>query len=247
MKRAMKLLARFYPSGWRKRYGAEFDALLDDTTPSAHHTFDVLRGALKMQMIIWSFGRITFACSLTGMLVAAALSFALPSHYLSQATLTVTPADESTRGLANNAMEGSIFNRQVLASLIQDHNLYPRERARMPLDDVIDKMKRSIQAISVLPASPENRGTLTFAIQFDYPDPHVAQRIDEELLTRLIEANLHAQPDSHTTFYVPAPPSLPVWPAAPSRTRFAAIGLCAGLFAGLALVGVIKSRSSTTA
>jgi hypothetical protein len=90
-------------------------------------------------------------------------------------------------------------------------------------------------------------GTLYGAVTrlVDYPDRYVAQQINEELLTRLIEGNLHAQPDSHWTFYVPANPSLPAWPAPPNRTRFAAVGLFAGLLAGLTLAGVTKSRSST--
>jgi len=50
MKRAMKLLARLYPSSWRERYGAEFEALLEDTNPSAWDAIDVLWGALKMQL-----------------------------------------------------------------------------------------------------------------------------------------------------------------------------------------------------
>ncbi len=83
---------------------------------------------------------------------AAAFSFALPVHYLSQATLDVTPADESRRGLANNVTERILFNREVLASLIQDHKLYSRERARMPMDDVIDKMKQNIHVVSIVPA-----------------------------------------------------------------------------------------------
>jgi hypothetical protein len=245
MKRIVRLLAWLYPSSWRKRYGTEFDDLLEDTTLSARDSFDVFWGALKMQMTTWTFGRITLACAVAGMLVAAVVSFVLPVHYLSQATLIVTPADESTRGLPNNLMERSIFNREVLASLIQAHSLYPRERTRVPLDVVIDKMKSNIQVVSILPASPGNGGTLTFAIRFDYPDRYVAQQINGELLTRLIEGNLHAQPDSHWTFYVPANPSLPAWPAPPNRTRFAAVGLFAGLLAGLTLAGVTKSRSST--
>jgi uncharacterized protein involved in exopolysaccharide biosynthesis len=45
---------------------------------------------------------------------------------------------------------------------------------------------------------------------------------------------------------VPAAASLPAWPAAPNRTRFVAVGLFAGLLAGLTFAGVTKSRSSTT-
>ena len=50
MKRIMRFLARLYPSGWRERYGAEFGALLEDATPSAHNAYDILWGAFKMQL-----------------------------------------------------------------------------------------------------------------------------------------------------------------------------------------------------
>jgi hypothetical protein len=82
MKRAMRFLARLYPSSWRERYGSEFDALLEDSKPSAQAAFDVLSGALKMHVTTWSFGRITLAGTVTGIIVAVALSLALPAHYL---------------------------------------------------------------------------------------------------------------------------------------------------------------------
>lgn len=51
MKRALKLLARLYPARWRDRYGAEFDALLDDISPSFGDLCDVLGGALRARML----------------------------------------------------------------------------------------------------------------------------------------------------------------------------------------------------
>jgi hypothetical protein len=45
MKRIMRFLVRLYPSSWRKRYGAEFDALLEDAMPTARDTFDLFWGA----------------------------------------------------------------------------------------------------------------------------------------------------------------------------------------------------------
>ena len=50
MKRLLKLLARLYPSAWRNRYGAEYDALLEDTTPRTQDAFNVLWGATKMHL-----------------------------------------------------------------------------------------------------------------------------------------------------------------------------------------------------
>jgi hypothetical protein len=34
MKRLVRLAARLYPTWWRRRYAAEFEALLEDVTPT---------------------------------------------------------------------------------------------------------------------------------------------------------------------------------------------------------------------
>jgi hypothetical protein len=263
MKRILKFLARLYPPAWRQRYGAEFDALLEDANPTARDAFDLLWGAFKMQITSWSFGRTTLAGSLAGILVAAAISLAVPVHYLSQSFVEVTPAEgsapQSARHWMNNVAQ-DVFSRDSLGSIIQAHNLYPRERACMPLDAVIDKMRRNIRLYSLTPASPENRDGVRFTVQFDYPDPHVAQEVNTALTSRVLEANLRMRqqqlesgstpvlhPNSAFQFAVLDPPTLPLKPTAPNRTRFAAVGLFAGLLAGLTLAIALRSRRTTTA
>jgi hypothetical protein len=253
MKRVMRFLVRLYPSSWRKRYAAEFEALLEDATPTVRDTFDIFWGALKMQMTTWSFGRITLAGSVGGILVAAAIFLALPVNYVSQAVLWVTPADGSTspgesgRSLVSN-LARNIFVREYLASVIQKHNLYPGERAHMPLDDVIDKMKRNITLEATPYASPVHPDTLAFVVRFGYPDARVAQQVNDELMSRFIEGNLEIaqQLNSNWIFRVPDPPSLPVRPVSPNRTQFAGVGLFAGLLGGLTLAIVVRSRRGTT-
>ena len=205
----------------------------------------------KMQMTTWSFGRVTLACSVAGILVAAAVSLALPVHYLSRAVLTVTPANgsiptgESTRSLQKN-MERNVFNRESLTSILQEHNLYPRERARMPVNDVIDKMKRNIRVDPIPLGSSGNPDTLTFVVQFDYSDRYVAQQVNAELASLFLEGALNSQLNSNRIFHVSDPPSLPLGPVAPNRTRLGAVGLFAGLLAGLSLAFVVRSRRRTT-
>jgi len=271
MKRILELLARLYPPNWRRRYGAEFDALLEDAAPSARDILDLLWGAFKMQITTWSFGRITVAGSLAGVLVAAAISFAVPLHYLSQSFVEVTPANgsapQSPRRLMDNVAQ-DVFSRDSLGSIIQEHNLYPRERARMPLDDVIDIMRRNIRVYSLTLASPENRDAFKFTVQFDYSDPHVAQDVNAELTSRVIEDNLRMRqqlesrssvnqhrdslaitsqlnPGSGFQFMVLDPPTLPRKPSAPNRAQFAAVGLFAGLLAGLTLAIALRSHRTT--
>lgn len=254
MKRLIRLLARLYPSSWRKRYSAEFDALLEEAPPSARHASDVLCGALKMRMTNWDFGRIALTCSVAGMLVAAAISFVLPVHYLSQATLIVAPghgstrAGESARDLVGDVAQSS-FSREYLASVIHEHNLYWRERLRMPLGDVIEEMRSDISVRDLTDASPGNPDVLTFVVQFDYRDPRVAQQVDEELMSRLIEGNLKIPQSQHFdgTFRVPEAPTLPLMPAAPSRARLVAAGVSVCLLIlSLVLATLLRSRQSTT-
>jgi polysaccharide biosynthesis transport protein len=142
----------------------------------------------------WNFGRFTIAGSLAGVLVAGAVSLAMPSHYVSRAVVTAKPADEATRGTANNVLKQTVFNREVLIALIQDDNLYPHERSRMSFDEVIEKMRNNIQVISILPDSPGNRQTLAFSFQFEYRRRDLAQKVNQQLIGRFLDGNLNAQP-----------------------------------------------------
>ena len=50
MRRLLGFLVKHYPREWRRRYGDEFDALLDALPPRWAHVFDVAVGAVVMQM-----------------------------------------------------------------------------------------------------------------------------------------------------------------------------------------------------
>lgn len=249
MKRTMKFFARLYPSSWRARYGAELECLLEETRPSVRDAFDILLGALKMQITTRSFRRTMLACAGAGILAATAISFAVPVHYQSQVSLMLTPADEPVNLLVRKVAK-TVLRPESLASIIQENNLYPRERAAMSLDDVISKMRTKIRVTTVPPGLPGNRDALTFIIQFDYPDPHVAQQVDSELISRFMEsiarsgesaAETHPLQDLRFTLRELDPPSF----AGPNRTRFAAVGLLTGIFCGVMLALVARARRIT--
>ncbi|MBI3208833.1 MAG: hypothetical protein HYZ37_08020 [Candidatus Solibacter usitatus] len=50
MKRLLRILVRLYPADWRRRYGLEFEALLEDARPGLGGALDILKGALIMQL-----------------------------------------------------------------------------------------------------------------------------------------------------------------------------------------------------
>lgn len=49
MRTLLHWAAGLYPAAWRKRYAAEFDALLDDISPSLGDLFNVLRDVLRVR------------------------------------------------------------------------------------------------------------------------------------------------------------------------------------------------------
>lgn len=255
MKRAMKLLARMYPLSWRERYGVEFDALLDDAKPSAWDAVDLLSGALKMQLKTWTPARMIVGFSILGTIVALAISFALPVRYVAQSRVLVTAADESAPVAANRLVQQSAFDRESLASIIQKYNLYPRDRGRLSQDALIDKTVRNIHVIAAPVASSRNAETVNVDVQFDYPDPHVAKRVNEQLIYLLMERNVHVvahtfstegpAEGSHLTFRVLDPPVVARLAKTPGSVRFACFGLLCGLFVGLLITSLIKPTPTT--
>jgi capsular polysaccharide biosynthesis protein len=262
MKRILKLLAHLYPSTWRHRYGAEYEALLDDATPRPQDAFNILWGAIKMQLTSRSFVRIILPCAIAGALIATAISFAIQPRYVSQTLITVTesaPVTEDNLKQILLSLQPSVLNRDFLTSVIQKYDLYPGERATMSLDKVLDKMSQSI-AVRPLHSSPakvataEDKNTIGFAIDFVYSDPHLAQLVEGDLVSRFVEANLSRRENSASAdrpqpgevFRVADAPDLPNSPTFPKRGVFALGGLAAGLLFGLILATIIGPRHNTT-
>jgi hypothetical protein len=50
MRRLLRFLVTLYPHEWRRRYEAEFDALLESLPPSWSHVFNVAGGVVSMRM-----------------------------------------------------------------------------------------------------------------------------------------------------------------------------------------------------
>jgi hypothetical protein len=207
MKRILKWLGRLYPSSWRNRYGAEYEELLEQSKPRAGDAVDVLWGALKMQMTTWSFVRIVLPSTLAGMLAATLISLVSAPQFVSQTQILMgsgaagvdsgicgdqTSLPKELRGFRSRLcvtqhdfgyyqkfLEGSGFSREFLASVISENNLYPRITSRSSLDSAINEMQKNIQVRSVPNQS-------RFALEFNYPDPSVAQRVNDELISYLV-------------------------------------------------------------
>jgi hypothetical protein len=260
MKRMLQWLARLYPEAWRARYGAEYEALLEEREARVRDVVDVAWTAAKMWAVDWRLARVVLPCVVVGGVVAVAISFTVQPEYVSRQFIRGGVVDRGSRGVfsANQQPAGEEMRHMVmmrdeywdtvgLGAIIDDLNLYPQERARMSRQAVIAQMSRDISIRLVAP-SPSSQGVGGIALAFNYPDPHVAQRVLNELVSRLITGNLHfrseaAQAGSQRVgmvFVIQGPPTLADQPAFPRRSRFGAAGLLAGLAGGLVLAGAIR-------
>lgn len=195
MRRAARFLIRLYPANWRARYGEEFEALLEDNSPGWPGIFDLVKGAIKMQLSVPAFPKLALMLSVTGLLAGLAISFAVDPTYVSTATMTlgdslVSPTPAVVRPNLREyfaQMQNEILSRTSLSSIIQDPHLelYMRERTRTPLEDVIEKMRNDTPITMEAPGS----NYLVFRITFAYPDRIKARDTIQALIGKFIESN----------------------------------------------------------
>ena len=100
MKPLLRAAACLYPRAWRDRYAREFDALIDDLTPRWRDLFNIVVGALIMQ--ISRLALVPVALAVSGAIGGAAISLAMPPVYASSSLVLVqapdTAADAGARG-----------------------------------------------------------------------------------------------------------------------------------------------------
>jgi hypothetical protein len=116
-------------------------------------------------------------------------------------------------------------------------------------------MRKSISIESVRSAS-SSPGLPGFIVYFTYPDPHIAQQVDGDLVSLFAQANLRRRiasvsgdgpPQPGETFSVLDAPNLPQKPSFPKRGLFGAGGLLVGLIGGVVVAAIMGWRRRLTA
>jgi uncharacterized protein involved in exopolysaccharide biosynthesis len=240
MKRAMRLALLLYPRAWRIRYQAEFEALLDQLEPGWWQFTDVLKGALVMRIRSLRSAKTVLAAALIGCLLAFAGSFAIPKKYIATSVLTIQGTPETAQAArAINQLAERSLNRQSLIKVIADLSLYQDLRLRLPLEDVIETMRKDVRFASA--GTPH-----AFQVSFVSQDQREAKAVTEALMRRLVTAS--NEPDSLSKIVV-IDGTGPANVIFPNHLAMAITGLLAGLLLGAAYVVVIKfifpSKSNT--
>jgi hypothetical protein len=106
--------------------------------------------------------------------------------------------------MANRVVQESAFDRHTLASLIRDYNLYPRDRGHLSQDALIKEITHNIR-VNAGPAASAGNPRI-FDVQFDYQDPHDAERVNLQLMRLILLHNVAEK--TNLTFRVLDPPTL---------------------------------------
>ncbi len=226
---------QLYPARWRERYAREFAALLEDVEPGWSDWWDVARGGLKMRMT-WNFGTVMAVCGVLGAAVAGGFAMRTPDRYVSTAVLRMEAGEltDEESGRQLGTIESVILSRTSLATIIIREDLFRRERASIPLEDVVQGMRDRNIRIHPVMGEPKP-GARAFAISFEYTDRAKAQRVTRDLVNLFLQTRPAG--GRAVAMEVLDSASAPQSPSSPNRLAITFVGLLAGALAGLLSFG----------
>ena len=157
MRAPYRLVLLLYPAAWRRRYGRELEALLEDAKPGPRGWFDLFEGGLTMRMN--TLRTIPVGCALAGATIGAILTLWTPTLFGSSATILV------------NIRDGGSKRRDV----------------RIPIDRALQASGGTRHATSVMLLGDRHAAAhTTLTLTYVDRDPSHAQRVAEKLTAAVV-------------------------------------------------------------
>lgn len=136
------------------------------------------------------------------LVISVVVAHLWPDTYVSTAVVRVVPPQVPETFVPSNvnmemsqrinSMAQQILSRSALTNIINSYGLYPRDRARLPMEDVVENMRRKDVRISNVISFTTNEGRRTvpaFQISFAYENRVLAQKVCQDLVSRFINEN----------------------------------------------------------
>lgn len=153
-----------------------------------------------LPVILWQRRYYVLSCLVILFIAATVAAFALPTTYRSTATLLVQSQDLPTslvEAPAAGAIEQRIarirervLSRGDLIQLIEQDDLYTKERRSQPLSKIIEKMRHdtSVSALAsdIGQQSDTQNHTIAIGMSFDYPDPVKSQAVLQSFVSKFL-------------------------------------------------------------
>lgn len=134
-----------------------------------------------------------------GIVIATVVAFLYPDTYVSSALIRVTSSQVPDRYVQTNlnqllgeritAISQGVLSRSTLTNIIQTHDLYPRERRRLPMEDIIETMRTKHIKFGMVNLQNSTKSIGAFPISFQYENRFLAQKVTQDIVSRLINEN----------------------------------------------------------
>jgi len=147
----------------------------------------------------WIIPVCTVCCGALGLLI----SLQLPKQYTSQTLVLVakpTVPTEYVRPVVTEdlnqrlaSMKEQILSRTRLEPVIEKFNLYPQDRDKVHVEDLVERLRKAI-GISPLEPMPgiQDRSLAGFYVSVTFKEPQTAQQICTEITSMFMEQNARA-------------------------------------------------------
>lgn len=230
MKTLTRVILLIYPRSWRKRYSAEFEALLADIRPGIIDLLDIVLSGIGARMRVLAARPVwqtILAFMVLGGVLGTAVAQFLPRQYQSTAVLQVETSTTNRRHIARSVVDG-VLEPQSLQQIIKARNLYGD--TSLTEQEQIERLKAATRISAV------EYPLKAIKIHFVSASPQSAQRITTDLVNLFQQAN-----SGSAVFKVIDRASLPSEPVFPNVRNIIVSGLLAGLLTGM-LVTVLTTQ-----
>jgi polysaccharide chain length determinant protein (PEP-CTERM system associated) len=157
---------------------------------------------------------VLLTCGVATVAVALAVTFILPKRYTSTTLVLVeqptVPSDYVRPVVSDDlnnrlaSMKQQILSRSHLEPIIEKFGLYEEERKKLPMDDLIDKLRSAVDVALTDPIpGTQNHEPSGFRVSVTYKAPVMAQQICTEITSMFMEQNVllrEKQATQTTTF-----------------------------------------------
>lgn len=137
--------------------------------------------------------------------VVAAIVYAawplVPQRFQSSTTILIVPprvpagvvrSPQPTRMDVLPNIAQMVFSRTLLEAIAKDFNLYPSERASLPIEDVVELVRKDA-AIEVFVGDAKELESGGFTVSFVSPDPKSSMKVVDRLAAAVVDAVLQGR------------------------------------------------------
>jgi polysaccharide chain length determinant protein (PEP-CTERM system associated) len=140
-----------------------------------------------------------------GLVVGVVTAYLWPDSYRAAGTIRLVPPQVPNKLISTNVSQDmadrintvyqNILQRPYLTSLIKQHNLYPDDVKRLPMEDVVEKMRKDIAVgrPQILAAIGGRDRGAAFEVSYSYEDRRLARAVCQQLVAFFVDDSNRAR------------------------------------------------------